>query len=108
MCRKGDEAEKSQWNEKGKGPLYLLRSNKTGKARVLMRLGNGRLVMNFEPLKGTEYKVTGAKGTTVSGAFVDHLASRESDKKLAPFMVLVKEGNDAQEIARILKAEQPK
>lgn len=95
------------WVEKGKGPLYVLKNRTTGKTRVLLKIPPlGRPAMNFGPMKGMKYDVSGNKMTIVVGPFMDHFeTSAEKKGKPSTWRVQVKEPGEAKDIARILGEE---
>ena len=93
------------WVDKGKGPLYLLQNDETGKVRILLKVppyGNAR--MNFPMLKGGDYKVQGKTGKQITGSFWDHLADKPG---LGKWLVQVGKKEDADEVGRILQEKEP-
>ena len=108
LCKKYEEKSAGsprEWVAKGKGALYILKNKETGKTRVILKIAPlGKLAMNYQPVKGVEYKLMGS-GKLVSGLFMDHIHSPET--KPGQFSIQVKDANDAKEIARILMEERP-
>ncbi|KAK3723224.1 hypothetical protein LTR37_001947 [Vermiconidia calcicola] len=95
------------WIEKGRGPLYLLKHQETGKVRVLLKIEPlGRLGMNFSVIS-SDYKTTGTNGTIVQGLFVDQIA-RTNETAPSRWMVFVKEKAAADKIVEILDENKPK
>ncbi|KAK6425568.1 hypothetical protein LTR95_016239, partial [Oleoguttula sp. CCFEE 5521] len=108
FCLANPSAETQTWVEKALGPLWLLKSNATGKVRLLMRVPPlGKVAMNFGVLKdaqGTMYEV---KGKRVMAAFVDTVEDVGA-KGLSKWNIAFGKEEDAKEVARILKEEAAK
>ncbi|OQN96322.1 hypothetical protein B0A48_17578 [Cryoendolithus antarcticus] len=105
FCLANPSAETPTWVEKALGPLWLLKSNATGKVRLLMRVPPlGKVAMNFGVLKdaqGTMYEV---KGKRVMAAFVDTVEDLGA-KGLSKWNIAFGKEDDAKEVARIFKEE---
>ncbi|KAK6428217.1 hypothetical protein LTR95_015645, partial [Oleoguttula sp. CCFEE 5521] len=103
FCLPNPSAETPTWVEKALGPLWLLKSNATGKVRLLMRVPPlGKVAMNFSVLKdaaGTMYEV---KGKRVMAAFVDTVEDVGA-KGLSKWNIAFGKEEDAKEVAGILK-----
>lgn len=93
------------WVDKGKGPLYLLRNDASGKVRVLLKVPPyGAAKMNFPPLKGGGYEVQGKTGKQVTGTFYDHMSEKPG---LGKWLIAVGKKEDAEEVGRILRENMP-
>ena len=87
------------WADKGKGPLYILKNNESGKVKVLQKIPPlGAVKMNFAVLKQT-YEVVGKTEKQVSCTFWDHMCEKPG---LGKWLISVGKKEDAVEIARIL------
>lgn len=100
--KKDDEGGMTKgWVDKGRGPLYLLKNDDTGKVRILLKVPPyGAAKMNFPPLKEGGYDVQGKTGKQIIGTFYDHLAEKPG---LGKYLIAVGKKEDADEISRILK-----
>lgn len=105
--KKHDDGGMAQgWVDKGKGPLYLLQNDDTGKVRVLLKVPPyGAAKMNFPVMKGGGYEVQGKAGKQITGTFYDHLAEK---KGLGRWLIQVGKKEDADEVGRILRENTPK
>lgn len=87
------------WLDKGKGPLYILKNQESGKVKVLMKMAPlGKVVMNFAVLK-QKYEVVGKAEKQISCTFYDHMCEKPG---LGKWLLTVGKKEDAVEIARIL------
>lgn len=104
--KKDDEGGMGKtWVDRGRGPLYLLKNNDTGKVRILQKVPPyGAAKMNFPLLKGGGYKIEGKTGKQVTGSFYDHLAEKPG---LGKFLIAVGKKEDAEEIVRVLTENVP-
>ncbi|GAB1744610.1 hypothetical protein NU219Hw_g2007t1 [Hortaea werneckii] len=92
------------WVDKGKGPLYILKNQETGKTRVLLKVGPmGRIAMNFAAKP--EFKYTNEAGKkTVGASFVDHMDPKQGASGVpSMWMISVGQAENAAKIASLLE-----
>lgn len=92
------------WVEKGKGPLYILKDQSTGKTRVLLKVGPmGRIAMNFAAKPEFKYENEAGK-KTVGASFVDHLDPKQGTSGTpSRWMIMVGQPETAAKIASLLE-----
>ncbi|KAI7115307.1 hypothetical protein KC343_g18659, partial [Hortaea werneckii] len=92
------------WVDKGKGPLYILKNQETGKTRVLLKVGPmGRIAMNFAAKP--EFKYTNEAGKkTVGASFIDHMDPKQGASGVpSMWMISVGQAENAAKIASLLE-----
>jgi len=100
VAEANDEQTQQGWQNKGIGPIRVLKHRKTGKARIVMRLDpSGRLVLNAALLKGVKYEHQGPAAVKMAVA--------SEDGKLKTWVIKVKKDEDAVKLARILEENKP-
>ncbi|KAI9874983.1 MAG: hypothetical protein M1830_009056 [Pleopsidium flavum] len=91
-----DDYAKPGWNNKGLGPLRVLKHRHSGKARIIMRLDpSGRLVLNAALLSGVNYQHQAPSAIKMAVA--------SEDGKLNTWVVRVKTDEDAIKLAKIME-----
>ncbi|KAK4503608.1 hypothetical protein PRZ48_004523 [Zasmidium cellare] len=95
----GDDG-KPKWVSKGDGRAYVLKHKKTGKTRLLQRVGLNQLALNYEPVKGMTYALHPKKETMVTATFFDHLHCNPA--KLDRFFLSCSNPEQAKELCRFL------
>lgn len=97
----GADGKKSHnWNAKASGRLFVIKNKENGKIRILCKAPQGQVLLNYNPMKGSKYTITGKKGSMVTGDYMDHIY--ESPAKPGRFVVTAASADDAKELARYL------
>jgi len=91
-----DDDAKPGWENKGLGPLRVLKHRHSGKARIIMRLEpSGRLVLNAALLSGVDYQHQAPSAVKMAVA--------SEDGKLNTWVVKVKKDEDAIKLANTME-----